>query len=538
MHGARFSAATLGAAIALFVFSTSSAAAAPGDLDLTYGYGGVASAPTSFGYEALGFTARPDGLSALVGALTSGDTRIVRVSPGGFLDSSFSTDGIKDFDWDGQVTSIGLHASGAIAYAGRYGSGLYGGVTEPDGHDAIGATNSDVGSNCGFLALSIGIDQNVTAVGHCESSSSLALIGRYPTFPNIPVSGFGSGGYSTGGKGTFLAVTTLPDGKALAAGVSEGASSDDFYVVRYKSNGDYDFSFGAGNGKAVVPVGGLGTASAQAIAVAPDGKLVVAGWANVPGGATNAAVVRLNPGGTLDQSFGNGGIVLPLLGSGDSTFLGVAVQSNGKVVAVGRAPDSQPVVMRLTSDGQPDESFAPAGRRIGLPGVSSGTAYGVSITSEGKILVGENLRIGVQKYMSVVRLLGGEGPASGGAAPKPTAKFKSPSKSKLKAKKFKSLAGSATDATKVEIAILKPDKSLLKKKKRCLQLKNSKAALKKVKAVKGKCQPSVWLGASGTSSWSYKLKKTLRPGKYTIYLRASGPGGISATAKKNLTLTG
>jgi uncharacterized delta-60 repeat protein len=461
----------------------------------------------------------------------------------GLLDTSFSEDGLYSDNEMGsetvQVTAAGFYADGRIAVAGRQDGEIFAGITDADGNGAEWGSTGDAGTNCSLQALAINAGQLVSAAGYCNGTKVTPTVAQYQAAPSSPGTGFGiaGGGGLSGGQAVFNAVVARSDGRVLAAGYRTLASgTEDVFVLGYKSNGTLDTSIADGsNGLAGATQNFYGHPSvANAVALAPDGKIVVAGSAYFDGSGRHAAILRLNPNGSLDSTFGDGGKLLPALGSGGSLFNGVAVQPNGKVVAVGYADGPQPLVMRFTSSGQPDETFAPGGGRIGLSGITTGDSYGVTVAPDGKILIGHHLAIGGQNFLAVTRLLGGEVPVS---AATPTAKFSSPSKSKLKAKKFKSLAGSATDATKVEIAIVKTDKTLLKKKKRCLQMKNSKAALKKVKAVKSKCQPSVWLGASGTSSWSFKLKKTLKPGKYTLYVRAIGPGGTSAIAKKNLKLT-
>ena len=99
-----------------------------------------------------------------------------------------------------------------------------------------------------------------------------------------------------------------------------------------------------------------------------------------------------------------------------------------------------------------------------------------------------------------------------------------------KAKKVKTFSGTASDdkgVAKVEIALV------LKKGKKCTQL-TSKGTFKKL----AKCQgPTSFVAAKGTTSWSYKLKKRLKKGSYTLFARATDSagqqqGGFSASNKK------
>jgi hypothetical protein len=220
----------------------------------------------------------------------------------------------------------------------------------------------------------------------------------------------------------------------------------------------------------------------------------------------------------------------------------VAVQPNGKIVVVGQqysdaSNNHSSVIMRLLSNGSVDETFAPGGTVVGVPTFADSQTTGVGILPDGKIVVGELFKIAGQSIPGVVRLNGGE-------VPNPvalSAKITSPQKSKYKAKKFKKFAGTAAGdgLSKVQIAVLRNDSKLLKKHKRCQQMTSNKAKLKKYKAVKKKCVPSKWLTTTGTTAWSYALKKPLTPGKYTLYVRSLNSAGVpqATPTKKSFTLT-
>ena len=95
---------------------------------------------------------------------------------------------------------------------------------------------------------------------------------------------------------------------------------------------------------------------AEAVAVQPDGKIVVAGLAaTVAGQITDFALVRYNPDGTLDQSFGNHGIVTTDIG-GDDVAVALAIQADGKIVAAGTAGEHI-ALARYMPDGSLDPTF-------------------------------------------------------------------------------------------------------------------------------------------------------------------------------------
>jgi uncharacterized delta-60 repeat protein len=99
---------------------------------------------------------------------------------------------------------------------------------------------------------------------------------------------FGTGGREiTNIEGNFdmaRGVVVQPDGRIVAAGVALGDRGSDFGLARYDSDGTLDASFGTG-GRVTTPFPGATVANAFSVALQPDGKVVVAGWTNLDGGA-------------------------------------------------------------------------------------------------------------------------------------------------------------------------------------------------------------------------------------------------------------
>ena len=130
------------------------------------------------------------------------------------------------------------------------------------------------------------------------------------------------------GDNHAAAVASLPDGSYLVAGYTNAFTNGDFMVTRVGGTG----TFGQ-NEMATVDLGG--TDSASAMAIQPDGKIVLAG--NTSSGATNQiGVVRLLPSGQLDPSFGKNGIAIPNLSAfGRPTATAVSLEPNGDIVVGG-----------------------------------------------------------------------------------------------------------------------------------------------------------------------------------------------------------
>jgi uncharacterized delta-60 repeat protein len=115
------------------------------------------------------------------------------------------------------------------------------------------------------------------------------------------------------------------------------------------ADGDLDPTFGdAGKVKTTYPDG----AAANAVAVQPDGRIVIAGWVD-----GTFAVARYLPGGTLDPGFGVDGLVTTPLGAPVDAAIAVALQPDGRIVAAGTDDGDRFAVVRYLADGTLDLSF-------------------------------------------------------------------------------------------------------------------------------------------------------------------------------------
>ncbi len=196
--------------------------------------------------------------------------------------------------------------------------------------------------------------------------------------------------FDTDGKWTFdfsggidvaRAVAVQPDGKIVVAG--NGNPNNDFAMSRLSSNGTPDPTFD-GDGHIGIDFGGADVAND--VALQPDGKIVVVGYTPGPGGADFAAL-RLNPNGSLDPTFDTDGKWTLDLSGGSDVATAVALQPDGKIVIAGRGYGSADfALVRLNSDGTPDPSFDVDGQRgVNLGGVDD--AHDLALQLDGKIVV-------------------------------------------------------------------------------------------------------------------------------------------------------
>ena len=185
------------------------------------------------------------------------------------------------------------------------------------------------------------------------------------------------------------------DGKIVVADVNNQANG--FSVARFNINGTIDTSFGV-NGFAVAPAGMLPTDKATAVAVQPDNKIVAVGTTSV-GGGNNFVVVRYNPNGQVDTSFGfekTGFVPIDFYNNvinSDDKPLAVVIQPNGRILVAGNL-NRFFALARLNSDGLQDADFDADGKlafnfgfQTGNPGPTDDQLNAIALQPDGEIIV-------------------------------------------------------------------------------------------------------------------------------------------------------
>lgn len=188
-----------------------------------------------------------------------------------------------------------------------------------------------------------------------------------------------------------------PNGDIVTAGAAIVNGTSEMLVQRELPNGTLDPSFGAG-GVAVFPIGK--NAYADAITLQTNGDIVVAGTGRSPvTGTLSLATVRLTPNGRLDATFGNNGIAVLPVGS-NAVADSVALLPNGQLIIGGTATTSTNhfVAARLNANGTLDTSYGTDGVTL-LPPTAA--AWGMALEpSGGVVLVGQETYNGTQVYMA------------------------------------------------------------------------------------------------------------------------------------------
>lgn len=262
------------------------------------------------------------------------DFALARYNPDGTLDPTFGTSGLV-------TTDFGADTNDLYPYL----------VLLPDGKILIAGTIYDGNSH----------------------TYSIGLV-RYLSDGSLDVT-FGTGGkanndVTTIGDEVIRDIALQDDGKIVVAGTNYCHDKDfDWIVVRFNSNGSPDSGFGAG-GVSSIDYPNFASDQASGISVQPgDGKILVAGTTEPMPGNNGAkfGLARLNTDGTLDSTFGSGGLVTtafrPVQNQCGAEDL--LLQPDGKIIAVGwsqpNLEDADFAMARFLVDGSLDTTFGSGG---------------------------------------------------------------------------------------------------------------------------------------------------------------------------------
>ena len=377
--------------------------AQPGTLDRSFGDTGVVI--TQFSSSLLSVIAiQPDNkiIAAGQGAVNNINGFLLsRYLTNGSLDTSFGIAGISLINNIAAIHSIVILDDNSIMAAG---SG-YG----PDQHIQLAKYSSDgnldssFGENGQIDKSFQGVDAMSVRAAKLQQDGKIVIAGaayfldgEYAYQPKIMTARFNADGSvdkSFGGKGYVLlegkianALIIQPDGKIVIGG--DTGLENMFITARYLPDGSLDTGFGHN---------GIITTSfnhnreyINALALQPDGKIIAAGKEDFYIAGGNMGIVRYLPDGSLDESFGNGGLeTVQFKNSSEAT--GMALQTDGKIVLTGSSGNlydtSYLAVARLNANGLIDSSFGTNGlTETNIDGLDFGTAC--ALQQDGKIILG------------------------------------------------------------------------------------------------------------------------------------------------------
>jgi len=158
-------------------------------------------------------------------------------------------------------------------------------------------------------------------------------------------------------------VLVLSDGKILASGIYDNYGRNAVTAVRYNTDGSLDEAFGEGGIVQTYFAETQVVGEQNGLGLQSDGKIIISGYTT---SATDYdfAVMRLNSDGSVDSSFGTDGRTLTEIGDKQDYAYGLTIQDDDKIVMVGRRSDntgSDAIVVRYTGDGHLDASFGTDG---------------------------------------------------------------------------------------------------------------------------------------------------------------------------------
>jgi uncharacterized delta-60 repeat protein len=178
-----------------------------------------------------------------------------------------------------------------------------------------------------------------------------------------------------------------PDGKLLVAGYASGPGNSEFLIARLNVNGTLDTGFG-GSGVVRTPVG-TGEDIANAMVLQPDGRIVLGGSAIAADGRRDFALARYTSAGVLDATFGNGGLVMTPVGPSDDIAYALVRMPWGRLVAAGSArvstggPGTDLALVAYNANGTLDHYFGDAGTRMLDVSAFDDIAYGLTADTSG-----------------------------------------------------------------------------------------------------------------------------------------------------------
>ena len=265
----------------------------------------------------------------------------------------------------------------------------------PDGSPdtSFGSNGIATGAPGILSAITLDSNNNIVAVGSTPPNSlgqSAALLERFTSAGQLD-SSFGTAGS-----------TTVPSAQSLNSVFVESSGAiqavSQFSLYDFTSAGALNTSFGSGGSGFVA----LALTNPTQSLFQPDGKILLAGETPTTPGNDAASLVRINPDGSLDTTFGSGGHALFGPGYAQLSDAGaLSLQSNGKIIlGVGNADSAQSPLStdfdptRLNANGTADASFGVDGTAPGRPLFATGDAL-AELPNDQTLVAGEIIVGGV-----------------------------------------------------------------------------------------------------------------------------------------------
>jgi uncharacterized delta-60 repeat protein len=274
---------------------------------------------------------------------------------------------------------------GALATMGFLAAALHAGRGDLDPtFGSGGKMRTDFGGSEIGWAVAAQRDRRVVVAGGLEGRFTDFALARYTANgrPDPSFDGDGKRATDFGGVDAAFDVAIQRDRKILAA----GRGSDDFALARYRTDGSLDPTFGNG-GLVLTEILPGHLDSASSVLLQADGRSVAGGGTRRLPGSSDFALARYLPDGALDRGFGVGGRVTTPISSADDHLFDLALQPDRKLVAAGwsfQGGGPHLALARYNPDGRLDSSFG--GDGIVLASFRSAGAH-LAVQRDGKLVV-------------------------------------------------------------------------------------------------------------------------------------------------------
>ena len=369
------------------------APAVPGDLDVTFS--GDGRQITDFGGSdgATAVAVQADGKIVVAGS-SAGDFALARYGADGTPDASFSGDGFVTTDLGGTDggQDVAVQADGKIVVAGSSGGNFAlarysaGGVLDTS-FSGDGLQTTDFGAADGGTAMAVQADGRIVVGGNSGGNFALA---RYDANGGLDTSFSGDGKQTTdfGGFDSSNDVAIGADGAIVAVGTHAFGDlrAANFALARYSAGGALvsvqttDF----GHSQSTYDSG-------EGVAIQADGHIVVVGYGQEQdqfGGyyPRDLQLARYDVSGALDSTFSDDGRLATSFGA-DSLGYGVALEGNGRIVAIGKAAGAF-TLARFNTDGTLDATFSDDGKQTSDAALAGADEVGVDgvLQADGKLV--------------------------------------------------------------------------------------------------------------------------------------------------------
>ncbi len=322
-----------------------------GSLDTTFGTNGSVTTHAGSGVFTASVALQADGKIVVAGTEGFNTPTVLRYNTNGALDTTFDGDGIASFSFGGsdEINDVKILPDGRIAFlvdarsAGDFTVVLLNTNGSLDNtFNGNGRFTFDFNSSVDSArAMAVQSDGKIVVTGFARvGSNTQAAVARLNTNGTLDTT------FDSDGKATFQfenavfssyakAIAFQSDGKIVIAGGASLSSSNGIGFLRLNANGSLDTTFDS-DGKKTFSLDGFNLYNIDGgVGIQPDGKIVAVDTIHPTTDDGRGVVVRLNANGSVDSTFDSDGRLDVVLSVNDDLLSDLAVQSDGKIVAVG-----------------------------------------------------------------------------------------------------------------------------------------------------------------------------------------------------------